>query len=67
VKRLCTLSHLTPEVVDIFQILRAGLTENNTQTNTGCTEKEKNETINKWDKYSSTLFILNKKTMEYAC
>lgn len=40
VKKFCSLSQLTPEVVDIYQILRAGLSENKTRINIGCIEKE---------------------------
>jgi len=40
VKKSCSLSQLTPEVVDIYQILRAGISENMTRINIGCIVKE---------------------------
>jgi hypothetical protein len=40
VKKFCSLNQLTPEVVDIYQILWAGINENKTQINIGCIEKE---------------------------
>jgi len=55
-----------PEVVDIYQILRAGPCENKTRINIGCIEKE-NWNIKQMGQEQFNITHLEEETMEYAC
>jgi hypothetical protein len=71
VKKFCSLSQLTPEVVDIYQILRAGISENKTRINI---VKENGKRARSYvlnnrqmGRVQFNITHLEKETTEYAC